>query len=192
MFRTTAMRCRLAAPCLILPLLGAAAHAADQPVTRPTRDVDVLYRTTDAAGRTAEQRVRWDAAAGRERIDPPTPGLHVIFDTRTHLVDSIRDAERLVLEIASADPAEGAAYARRGSATVAGLGCTVWQPATPEGAPEMCFTDDGVLLRVAAGGRTVAEAVRVTYAPNDPADFTVPQDYRRVGPGQPAPKEAAP
>ena len=176
-----------------LALLAAtAARAADQPATRPTRDVDVTYRVSDAAGHTAEQRVRWDAAGGRERIDPPTSGLHVIIDTRANVLDSIRDAERLVLEIPSPVPPPNAvpAYAQHGSATVAGLACTVWQDAP--GAPEMCFTDDGVLLRVVADGRVVAEALRVTYAPSNPADFVVPQDYRRVTPGQPPPAAPAP
>jgi hypothetical protein len=182
------MRRRLAATCLIasLPLFAAAgARAADQPATTPARDVDITYRVAGSTGAgSAEQRVRWDVAAGRQRIDPPTPGLHIIIDTRTHHLASVRDAEKLALEIDQGDvaaaPGAGGRLLRRGTASVAGLPCTVWQAGEAAGTPELCFTDDGVLLRVVASGQTVAEAVRVTYAPSNPADFEVPQDYRRV------------
>ena len=77
-------------------------------------------------------------------------------------------------------------------ATVAGLACTTWHAGGPDG-PNLCFTADGVLLRVVNKfGKTVVEAVRVTYAPSNPADFVVPQDYRRVGPNEAKPQESKP
>jgi hypothetical protein len=177
MRRLAAILTLLAAPC---------AWADDQPATTPTRDVDIQYRLPGKpGGAEAGQRVRWEAATGRERIDPPSPGLHIIVDTRAHRLASVRDAEKVAMEIDSAQmqPAQGAPtaqYVRRGDGTVAGLACTDWQAGTAETAPLLCFTADGVLLRVSAEGRVVAEAVRVTYAPADPADFTIPPDYRRV------------
>jgi len=190
------MRRILAATCMIaLPLRAAfGARAADQPTLTPTRDVDITYRVAGPNG-TAEQRVRWDVAGGRQRIDPPTPGLHIIVDTHTHHLDSIRDAEQLVLELDAtvAVPRPGAdpAYARHGTDTVAGLPCTVWQAGASEGGAELCFTDDGVLLRITAGGHVVTEAETVTYGPSNPVDFAIPSGYRRIGAGQTAKKPAA-
>ena len=182
-----AIRCPRATTCVLaLSLLAAAtARAADQPTTTPARDVDITYRVPTPTGAApAEQRVRWDVAGGRQRIDPPTPGLHIIVDTRTRHLASVRDAEQLALEIDEADikPAAGAApsYARRGTATVAGLDCTVWQAGDAAGTPELCFTDDGVLLRIVAAGQVVAEAVRVAYGPSNPADFEIPPGYRHL------------
>jgi len=203
------MPSRLAAACLIaLALLAAAGARADehddapkatadagQPTTTPTRDVDITYRLTAAAGAAAaEQRVRWQVATGRQRIDPPTPGLHIIVDARTHRLASVRDAERLALEIDAAgiEPMGGGAahYLRRGDDSVAGIACAVWQADGAKAAPLLCFTGDGVLLRVAAAGRIVIEAVHVTYAPSDPADFDIPADYRRIVRAQAAPAPA--
>lgn len=183
---------RLAA--LLLSLAAAPAFADGQPVTVPTRDVDITYRLPGP--NPADQRVRWQAATGKERIDPPAPGLHLIIDPRAHRFASVRDAEKLAMEIDQTDirPAAGAppsaTYVARGADTVAGLACTVWQAAG--GGPLLCFTADGVLLRVVAEGRVVAEAVRVTFAPADPADFVVPPDYRRVVRQTSAPNPATP
>ncbi len=193
------MRLLRAVTCLIaLPLLAAVpARADDQPATTPTRDVDISYRVAGPDGAApAEQRVRWDAAGGRQRIEPPTPGLHSIVDTRAHHLASVRDKERLALEIdqSQARPAPGAAagYTRLGTATIAGLDCAVWREGRAADAPELCFTADGVLLRVVSAGKVMAEATRVTYGPANPADFDIPADYRRIVARPPAPTPASP
>ena len=166
--------------------MSLAARADEQPATTPTRDVDIVYRLATQAGAAApEQRVRWQVATGRQRIDPPTPDLHIIVDTRNHHLASVRDAERLALEIDEGQmrPLAGTAaahYVRRGEDSVAGMACTVWQAGEADDSPKLCFTGDGVLLRVAAAGRVVAEAVHVNYAPSNPADFEIPPDYRRI------------
>lgn len=190
-----------------LSLLAAApARADEQPATMPTRDVDIAYRLAGPEGAAPpEQRVRWDVAGGRQRIDPPTPGLRIIVDTRAHHLSSVRDKERLALEIdqSQARPAAGAeaGYTRLGTASIAGLDCTVWREGAGDAGPELCFTADGVLLRVVSAGKVVAEATRVTYGPADPADFDIPADYRRIlakpppppaDSTTPAPKEATP
>ncbi len=191
-----------AALCLAgLTLLAAPlARAQDQPATAPTRDVDVTYRlAASEGGAPAVQRVRWQVATGRQRIDPPAAGLHIIVDPRAHRLASVRDAEKIALEIDQSEiaPLGGTAashYARRGDANVAGIACTVWQAGDADGAPLLCFTGDGVLLRVATAGHVVAEAVSVTYTPSNPADFEIPPGYRRVVRKEqsPAPKESTP
>lgn len=181
-------------------LLGVAAAAPDRPLAVPTRDVDVVYRAL-AQGNTpaTEQRVRWDVAAGKQRIDPQTPGIYVIIDFRARQLFSVRDSIRTVLEFngeraPSLPNYPAGRYASVGTATVAGLDCTLWQPndsATPP--RQICVTDDGVLLRIAAAERTLLEAVSVHYAPADPAAFEVPADYKHIVPQEnPQEKEKAP
>ena len=195
----TRMLRRLAAACLIvLPLLAAARARADgQPATMPTRDVDITYHLAASKNLpAAEQRVRWEAAAGRQRIDPPASDLHIIVDNHTHHLISVRDKEKLALDIdqsAVQPPPDGpGAYTKLGTATVAGLACTVWQANAAPGTPHLCFTDDGVLLRVVTGGQVIVEAVHVTYAPANPADFEVPADYRRIETRQTSPPASSP
>ena len=160
-------------------VLGGA--AADQPPLRPTRDVDVTYRVGDGAH--LQQRMRWMAARQIMRIDPPTPGFHVIIDYQAGRMSVVRDEEHLVVEMKApagiaGGPAAAPSYQRRGDDTVAGVACTDWQATNSEGAAALaCITADGVLLRVRSGDRVLARAVSVNYAPQDAAAFAVPADY---------------
>ena len=183
------MRRRAAA----LPLLLAVAAAPDRPPPTPTRDVDVVYMMVqpDAPGgpRVLEERMRWAAAAGLLRLDPPTPGMWVVMDTRAHRVATVREAERSVLELDSAQamigpaPPAGARFERRGADTVAGLACTEWQTSDLTGAATLaCITADGVLLRASGAGRVLVEALHVSFAPQEAAVFRIPADYRKVTP----------
>jgi hypothetical protein len=162
---------------------------ADQPLLRPTRDVDVTYRASGAAlpqdPRRLEQRVRWLAAAQTTRIDPPTTGLFVIIDYVARHMSVVREANRSVIEMAAPEDMPGVAakpgiggYVRRNDDSVAGLPCTEWETRDRDGQPALvCITADGVLLRARAQGRLLVSAVSVRYGPQDPAAFRVPADY---------------
>ena len=63
----------------LLLLVATPALAAEKPVTRPTRDVDVTYRA-EVGGKPMQQRIRVAAAAGKTRIDTPSPGLYMLVD----------------------------------------------------------------------------------------------------------------
>jgi hypothetical protein len=177
----------------LLVLAPFAAAAQERPTLTPSRDVDVVYMMVqaDAPGgpRVVEERMRWAAAAGKLRIDPPIPGLWMVMDTRTRRLATVRDADRSVLEIESAQslpgpaPAAGTPFQRRGADTVAGQPCTEWQTADVTGAPTLaCITDDGVLLRASAAGRVLVEALHLSYAAPDPSVFRIPEDYRKITP----------
>jgi hypothetical protein len=162
---------------------------AERPLLRPARDVAVTYRVSNpAAPRDApplEQRTHWLAAAQTMRIDPPTPGLYVIIDYLARRMNVVREAERSVIEMAAPGGMAGLTgdpgaqpYMRRGDDTVAGMGCTNWETTDRTGQRTLaCITADGVLLRVVAGGQTLATAVSVQYAPQDASLFRVPSDY---------------
>jgi hypothetical protein len=179
---------RLAAATLLALSLTAGA-AADQPLLRPSRDVDVTYRATGAGvpvdGRRLEQRVRWLAAAQLMRIDPPSAGLYVIIDYLARRMSVVREVNRSVIEMAAPEGEAGMAgnlpagsYVRRGEDTVAGQACTEWETRDRDlRQAVVCITADGVLLRAASEGQVLASAVSVQYAPQDPALFQVPPGY---------------
>ena len=172
----------LAALCCALPA------AADQPLLRPTSDVDVLYRAVARGGAAIEQRVRWLAAAQTMRIDPPGRDLHVIVDYAARRMSVVQDATRSVTEMAAPNSVtdvlggrpSAATYTRRGQATVAGRPCTEWQTQDREAHPALiCITPDGVMLRAGTPEEVRVSAVSVQYAPQDPAAFRIPPDYAR-------------
>lgn len=164
----------------------------ERPLTKPSRDVDVVYRMMQPAGpgraRVLEQRMRWAVADGKLRVDPPAKGLYLIMDMRTHRVATVRVSERVVLEIGSSQAAmepgaAGARFARRGDDHVAGLPCTEWETKDTMGEDTLvCLTPDGVMLRAAAAGHVLLEAASVTYGAQDPAVFMIPEGYTKVAP----------
>lgn len=180
---------RLAAAAILGLMVAVSGAAADQPLLRPSRDVDVTYRATGGDGaqgeRRLEQRVRWLAAAQRMRIDPPSTGLFVIIDYLARRMSVVREANRSVIEMAAPEAEAGMTgnlpvglYVRRGDGTVAGQACTEWETRDRDGRQAVvCITADGVLLRAASEGQVLASAVSVQYAPQDPALFQVPPGY---------------
>ena len=170
-----------------LALLAAPAHAEDRPLTQPTRDVDVIYRI---AGPDAplEQRLRWGISQGKLRVDPPSPGLYMVIDTQTHVMQAVREGDRSVVQIEGGDQAlPGAApagrFTRGADAMVLGLSCTQWQTNDLSGRKvTICMTPDGVMLRAEAEGVVLAEATAVHFAALPEAVFRVPADYRKIMP----------
>lgn len=183
---------------LLVVVAPAAGMAQERPVLTPTRNVDVVYMMVqvDAPGgpRVVEERMRWAPAAGMLRVDPPTPGMWVVINTGTRRIATVRDADHSVLEIEAPPgmsgqplpgpaPATGAPFLPRGTDSVAGVPCTEWQTSDVTGTPTLaCITADGVLLRASAAGRVQVEALHLAYAPQDPAVFRIPEDYRRITP----------
>jgi hypothetical protein len=150
--------------------------ASAGPLAHPARDVDVTYRIADGR-RVIVERMRWLAAARRQRLDPAGAGLFVLIDFNAHTMQTVRLAERAVLDVAAPEVAD-APYTREGEDSVAGLACTDWEATATDGRPTVaCITDDGVTLRASVAGRTLLTAVSVDYAPQDPALFVAPSGF---------------
>lgn len=198
----------LAQPVMAQPVMaqpGAAtgvgsAAPTDRPLATPTRDVEVLYETPTnapadpqqdhAAPAMFHQRLRWLQSEQRMRIDPSDGGLYMLTDYRAHRLSIVNVAAGAVLDApAPAGSAlapggsQGVAFVRLGAGQAAGLACQNWRmgPDTP-GAVTACVTPDGVTLRVATAQRLLAQALSVTYAPQDPALFKRPTGLRQVEP----------
>ncbi len=170
----------------------APAFAGERPATIPTRDVDVTYEIFGSGGGAAQmlsERMRWDVAAGRMRVDPPTRGVYMLLDYRRHRLVAVRETARTFIEMdagrATGTPAVGrnATFRKLGTGTVAGVGCTEWDTRDSGGKPVLvCLTDDGVLLRARDVDRTLMAAARVTYGPADPTAFMPPAGFHRESP----------
>jgi hypothetical protein len=179
---------------LITAGAGAAFAAPDRPRTQPTRDVTVIY-AIPRGSQQIQQRSRWQAATGLQRVDTPAGGDGYVIANPSHgSVEMVNDAGKQVIEMKTQQGPlndSRASFTRLGTRTIAGFGCTEWAVTMPgasaPSANQLCLTDDGVLLGVRAGDVQRATAVQVTYAPADPTLFVVPPAYQRVTPQVKAP-----
>lgn len=179
---------------LLLPLVACGAIPADSPPRlAPQQDVTVTYRLSGTEG--ALMRRAWLAAEARLRVEfGPEPGRggYTIIDGRGKRALMVSDVARTVVilplpaEAGLQDPAlrADARFHREGRDRLAGANCTVWRIERAE-APlaRACITADGVLLRSETdieGHRIGREAIKVHYAPQEPAHFRPPADYATV------------
>ena len=137
----------------------------------------------------------WLVAERKLRVDADgAPGWSVV-DQRAKRMLVVMEQQRAVLEVPAntgpgglsmpTEPPASARFTKGGSATVAGLRCTLWHYEDGDKQGETCLTADGVMLRSSGtlGGRTgVMEAVEVRYGPQDPARFRIPEGYQPVPP----------
>ena len=183
----------LAAPLAIVaamagPLTAPLAMAQSVPPSFPTRDVAVSYRSANGT----DLQMAWLVSERKVRIDIPGGAGAVVMDMRSGKNMMLMEDQRMASEV-TADGVppqvvqlpEGATYTREGTETVAGLTCTVWSTEFQNTRSRACVTNDGVLLRARAEGETDGlEAVKVTYAPQDPGRFRVPRDFLIVPGGR--------
>jgi hypothetical protein len=176
---------------VLLLLVADEALAQERPQTLPTRDVDVVYPITRGT-QTLDEHTRWRAAEQAERVDPPGLDVHVIINHQKRVAWLVNDQLHTVVDMAlphgnPLDPSSQATFTRQNDATIAGQSCTDWAVNGAGPQTVLCLTGDGVLLRVQAGGHILVEASHVTYAPSDPALFTIPTQYTHTAPPPPNP-----
>lgn len=170
---------------LLAMLASWATQAVGAPALVPRQDVSVTYRT-EQGGHVLEQQMRWSAKSQRLRIDPPAPGMFVLVDYVAHRMQIVQERDRSFMEMdaPASLPSLGAPssglYTQGADDRVAGLACTEWTLAAGGEPAGICVTEDGVLLRVRMGTRTLATASVVNYAPQDLALFRVPDGYTRA------------
>ncbi len=188
-------------PALAVVATLVAPAPLSQPLMAPTRDVAVTYAiAAPGAGRsgaTLSERMRWDAAGRRYRVDPPTPGMWMVVNRAQHTLTLVRPAAReavVLPELSSSAPlpaAGGKGFIRGGRRVVAGVACTNWRTTDRRGeAVVACFTADGVLLRASVGGFAVLTATAVHYGAQPLTLFAVPAGFRLLHP-KPLPAPAA-
>lgn len=177
------------APLLALLLLAAPAAAQERPAITPTADAAITYRLSGSPGGAGpaqlnELRMSFLAARQLVRVDAG-PGGFIIADGRARSGFMVVEGQRSVIELpagnnaAAALPRESASYVREGADSVAGLPCTVWRVTDEGRTSRACLTADGLLLR-AEGAQGRMEAIAVSRAPLDPAQFERPAGFRAM------------
>lgn len=184
-------------PLAILGLLAWSlpALAQERPPIAPTRDVLVTYRATAPAQAGARmpqgaQDIRVATTAGGRllRIEGAgAGGAYIIVDRTTQRMAMVMPQDRRYMEMPANDAfargfvlTESMTFARKGTETVAGLKCTVWEVTSREGAGTACVTEDGVLLRGRGNdGKAGLEATGVKYGPQPAALFKPPADFAK-------------
>ena len=173
-----------------------AALAQDRPPVAPTRDVMVAYRATAPAQAGAQapqgaQDIRVATTQGGRllRVEGVgAGGAYVIVDRTTQRMVMVMPQDRRYVEMPASDAFargfvlnESMTFVKRGTETVAGLKCTLWEVTSREGAGTACVTDDGVLLRGrGSDGKGGIEATSVKYGPQAAALFKPPADFSRL------------
>lgn len=173
------------------------AWAQPRPLVQPTRDVAISYQVSgvavpglppgphrmDVAYSAAEQRVRLaspDYPQGFAIVALAARSVLVVLPAaRSYIRMPMRGPEMALL---TDDP--GLRFTRAGTASVAGLRCTLWRVADTRAAGRQgsaCLTADGVLLRGddGPGGRSVV-AIGVRYGHQPGARFMPPPGFNRM------------
>lgn len=182
----------------VLPSVAAASSDAcnqTAPCITPSTDADVLYELASPTGdATMKQRMRWQVASLRQRLDPENSSVFMVTSWPEHTL-SVVDVPRHKQSTMPAPsqnltppghPAMIGTYARLGSSIVAGESCTVWRTKDTDGhANDVCYTSDGLLLQVAQGQQITVRALSVSRSPQPDSVFAIPAGLRQEAPATP-------
>jgi|GEM_PF-866232 len=174
---------------------GNKVDASQNPFITPQRDVDVVYAIAGPMPGLPpfHQRMRWSVEQWKQRIDSQGIDTYMITDYRTQrltvLNPQLKKKTELVAPGASIQGmgkrAEGD-YVKVGEATVAGQFCNEWEVADTEGnINDVCYTNDGVMLRVVRNNIPLVVALKVVYAHQDAGLYKIPSDLKMLAPAHP-------
>jgi hypothetical protein len=175
-------------PLRYMPLIAALSLTAiglplrsdeQEPLTTPTRDVDITYQITRPGQPAIIERRRWLASRQLRRVDgsdnsatifDQKSGEFTLLNTANHTYRTLEAAKRM-------SPQKGTTLKRGGEYKIAGQNCIDWSWMDDTELHTTCLTPEGVLLRLVIDGQTVAEARAVLYAPQPSELFEVPRGY---------------
>lgn len=174
---------------------GEKVEADQNPFITPQRDVDVVYAIAGAMPGLPpfHQRMRWSVGEWKQRIDSQGVDTYMITDYKNQQLVVLNPE----LKKKTTMPSPGDSilapsqrptgdYMKVGEATIAGQHCNEWQIVDSEGNPnDICYTDDGVMLRVVRNNIPLVMALKVVYAPQDTKLFQVPSNLTELAPAHP-------
>ena len=163
------------------------AQAQDRPPLTPTRDVTITYKVL-GRGDGQTMQMSHGAASGLMRVDTPEMGGYAIIDRARQRSTMVMAPMRRYMEVSAAQTPLGtgplsednARFTRKGTDTVAGQTCDLWEVATPKGDGIACITSDGAMLRYRTKAGDGLEATKVSFDPIPPANFTVPAGFQKM------------
>jgi hypothetical protein len=169
----------------------------DAPYVTPAVDTDITYVLTPAQDglAPAHQRMRWQAAGLKQRLDPEGGSVYMITTWKNRTLSVVDESRGRVstmpmpgqqdLTLPGQHPASGT-YARVGQSVVAGEACQVWRTVDTEGhESDACYTADGILLQVVQQGRIMVRALTVSRAAQPDSVFEVPAGLVVQAPAHP-------
>lgn len=174
---------------------GSKVDASQNPFITPQRDVDVVYAIAGAMPGLPpfHQRMRWSVEQWKQRIDSQGVDTYMITDYRNQRLTVLNPALKKKTDLAA--PGAGIQalgkraigdYIKVGEATVAGLHCDEWEVTDTEGnVNDICYTDDGVMLRVVRNNIPLVLALKVVYAHQDTSLYKIPADLKELAPEHP-------
>jgi hypothetical protein len=182
------------------PMLSAAAE--DRPLLMPTRDVEVTYAVhAPQAGAPREAHLFYSAELKKVRLDA-SPQSYLVMDQQARLLTVVMPQQHIYMQsplkpemansiLLNLNPQ--VRFTRKGTDTVAGQPCTVWDVQAPQGSGQVCVSADGVLLRGTGhdkdGNTSGLEATAVSYAHQPESLFTLPAGFQKLNlPPPPAAK----
>lgn len=176
----------LALASVILAGAGSIAAAQERPPLFPTRDVTINYKVL---GRGGGQPITISQAGGSStmRVDNPEMGGFALMDWTSGRATFVMTQMRMYMDMGAGQlpvhsvmPDKDAKFTRKGTDTVAGIGCTVWEVAAKQGDATACVTADGATLRVLTKGGDGMEATKVTFGPIPQTQFAVPAGFQKM------------
>lgn len=169
----------------------------DAPYVTPAVDADVTYVLTPAQEDVApaRQRMRWQAAGLKQRLDPEGGSVYMVTTWKNRTLNVVDESRRRIstmpmpgqqdLTLPGQHPASGV-YARVGQSVVAGEPCQVWRTVDTEGHEgDACYTADGILLQVVQQGRIMVRAISVSRTPQPDQVFESPAGFTAQAPAHP-------
>jgi hypothetical protein len=169
----------------------------DAPYVTPAVDTDITYVLTPAQDglAPAHQRMRWQAAGLKQRLDPEGGSVYMITTWKNRTLSVVDESRGRVstmpmpgqqdLALPGQRPASGT-YARVGQSIVAGEACQLWRTVDTEGhESDACYTADGILLQVVQQGRIMVRALTVSRAAQPDSVFEVPAGLVVQAPAHP-------
>jgi hypothetical protein len=171
-------------------VLAAPAMAQQSPTLLPTRDVAVTFRLTGGKQQPGDIHAAWLSSQRVLRVDNESAPGWLMVDQPSQRAFMVMEGQRLVMRLPPSPeiamlldrPESQGRVTRLGRRTIAGASCTDWRIERQDGkGGTACLTSDGVLLRAQQAGRAeILEATRVSYGPQDPARFRLPQGYPQL------------
>jgi hypothetical protein len=180
----------LTLPCAALAVATVAA-AQDRPVLAPTRDATIDYKVEGRSGNGPKTlRMMFTAGGKQMRIDMPEhPGYVVMDRAGGRMMIVMAQAQRYIErpmppgQQGAFEMKEGQSFTRKGTETIAGYKCTVWE-SKGERSGSGCVTDDGLVLRGESatpdGQQSRLIATAVSIAPVNPDMFLPPAGFAKM------------
>ena len=175
----------------VVVLAAAPAVAQERPLFAPTRDVTIDY-SVDGKGPGANQprsiKMSISAGGARMRIEGQGAPGYMIMDRAGGHTTMVMEQQHAYADMPTSPAmanmfafSDKTGFARKGSDTVAGQSCTVWEVHRDTGTGTACITADGLLLRGdSADGNSHLIATKISYGSLPDSVFQPPTGYKKM------------